>query len=397
MNKVENIEIVLTDKESIFNFKDISGIYCIKNIINNKKYIGSSKSIRSRVKKHISLLSRGKHENKHLSSSVYKNGLNNFTFYVLEVVQDIDKLFEREQYYLDLHRSYNKDAGYNMLYICNGGVALDNCREVSCFDINGIFLKTYLNTMNASLDLKINYELIRGCCRKLQKKTKDLVFFYSDDITAIKEFKTNPNAYIQSEHIGRKRVVAKTNLGKKYNIKDKNRVHTEKKYDYSIEVYDFKTRVFIKKYNSIRSCIEEINVSKHLLSKNFNKDIYTTGNYIFRLSKILKGTLPKNYHYRPLSPGLFIKCDKDLNMGIYTKIPILVGTILGKSHIIHDNELIRTETGGFLNHSTEPNCFIKRSDGDYYNLISSRDIEYGEEITVDYYKSDCGLNKICKN
>ena len=34
----------------------VCGIYCIENLINSKKYIGQSVDIKSRFKKHISLL-----------------------------------------------------------------------------------------------------------------------------------------------------------------------------------------------------------------------------------------------------------------------------------------------------------------------------------------------------
>lgn len=43
-----------------------SGIYCIINIYNNKRYIGSSKCISSRLWKHRSMLRNNKHDNQHL-------------------------------------------------------------------------------------------------------------------------------------------------------------------------------------------------------------------------------------------------------------------------------------------------------------------------------------------
>jgi len=43
------------------NTKKISGTYKIKNIVNNKVYIGSSIDIHSRIKQHKSLLIR--HQN----------------------------------------------------------------------------------------------------------------------------------------------------------------------------------------------------------------------------------------------------------------------------------------------------------------------------------------------
>ena len=34
----------------------LSGVYCIKNIINNKVYIGSSKNIRKRLLEHLGII-----------------------------------------------------------------------------------------------------------------------------------------------------------------------------------------------------------------------------------------------------------------------------------------------------------------------------------------------------
>ena len=57
-----------------------SGIYAIKNLINNKMYIGSTSDFKSRCRSHRTLLNRNKHFNKHLQNSVNKYGLSNFEF-----------------------------------------------------------------------------------------------------------------------------------------------------------------------------------------------------------------------------------------------------------------------------------------------------------------------------
>lgn len=78
----------------------IIGIYKIKNIVNNKIYIGSSSNINKRKTAHFSYLKRNNHPNKHLQNSYNKHGKNNFEFNILEICT-IDDIIQKEQYYID--------------------------------------------------------------------------------------------------------------------------------------------------------------------------------------------------------------------------------------------------------------------------------------------------------
>jgi len=86
----------------------ISGIYCIENTINKKKYIGSSKNVYKRRNRHFSELKCGKHKNCKLQSSYNKHGNDAFKFYVLEEISEEKLLIEAEQKYInDLKPEYN--------------------------------------------------------------------------------------------------------------------------------------------------------------------------------------------------------------------------------------------------------------------------------------------------
>lgn len=76
------------------------GIYKIQNIINNKKYIGSSINIDIRFKRHINDLKNNKHNNIYLQREFNKYGLENFIFECIELC-DKKNLKEIEQKYLD--------------------------------------------------------------------------------------------------------------------------------------------------------------------------------------------------------------------------------------------------------------------------------------------------------
>ena len=50
----------------ITNDLTVSGVYCIINLKNGKRYIGSSKNMRQRLWSHRAELRHNKHENPHL-------------------------------------------------------------------------------------------------------------------------------------------------------------------------------------------------------------------------------------------------------------------------------------------------------------------------------------------
>ncbi len=91
-----------------------SGIYKITNIINGKIYIGSAFNISNRFSCHKYSLRNNKHKNKHLQSAYNLYGEENFLFEILEIVNDFAILLNREQYYLDIFNSTDKNIGYNI-------------------------------------------------------------------------------------------------------------------------------------------------------------------------------------------------------------------------------------------------------------------------------------------
>ena len=88
------------------------GVYSIRNIFNDKMYIGSSVDTEERWKNHIRRLNNKTHSSIKLLRAWEKYGGANFEFKLIETCS-INKLIEREQFWLDFYSSYS-EKGYNI-------------------------------------------------------------------------------------------------------------------------------------------------------------------------------------------------------------------------------------------------------------------------------------------
>ena len=93
--------------------------------------------------------------------------------------------------------------------------------------------------------------------------------------------------------------------------------------------------------------------------------------------------------YSPLPPRLTIQPSLISGLGLFATAGIAQGTNLGTTHIKVDGKLFRTPLGGFINCDENANCVkVKmRTEGsitDKWNLVTLRNINNGEELTLKY-------------
>lgn len=97
-----------------------SGVYLIRNTVNQKVYVGSAASIKTRWSRHIKQLSTGTHDNLKLQHAWDKYGAAAFEF---EVVVHCPKynLFQFEQATMDAFDAV--DSGYNIARIAGSSMS----------------------------------------------------------------------------------------------------------------------------------------------------------------------------------------------------------------------------------------------------------------------------------
>lgn len=105
-----------------------SGIYQIKNLVNEKIYIGSTNNFKRRKARHFSELRNNCHKNNYLQRSFNKYNEENFIFEILEYVEDRERLLEREQYWIDKYKPYIN--GYNLRIIAESNALIKIPRDV---------------------------------------------------------------------------------------------------------------------------------------------------------------------------------------------------------------------------------------------------------------------------
>ena len=158
-------------------------IYCIRNKINNKKYIGQTSEKRGykhRIQSHISLLINNKHYSKNLQEDFNKFGIDNFEFFILDEFTFSDKkllkkvLLDMEKFYINLWDTENETKGYNNKFV---GM---NSKKIQCIETKEIFNGSE-DVINTMFDGKGSSSTIREHLRGRTKSAFKYHFKYIDE------------------------------------------------------------------------------------------------------------------------------------------------------------------------------------------------------------------------
>lgn len=199
------------------------GIYKFTNIITGKIYIGSSQNLQKRFFTHLNLLNNNKHHSKHFQNSWNKYGEDNFSYEIIEFVEDLQDLLKREQYYLDkllfaqdyinkinskfIELSYNiNPSSSNRLGTIQSLESIQksilnnpNRKEILQYDFSGNFIKEWISISEAALNLNLTKSGISRCCKSDSDYCGDFIFIFKDDLYLYDSYfkSLNINPYIK--------------------------------------------------------------------------------------------------------------------------------------------------------------------------------------------------------
>jgi hypothetical protein len=172
-----------------------SGIYYIKNLINSKMYIGSAINLMRRKSEHFTRLSKNKHHNQHLQNSWNLYGKNKFVF---EIIEYCDKhiLIKREQFFLDVYKTYDKRFGYNINLKAESSFGTKKTKKqihnrlikngakyFRVYNLNGKFIGEFLNKKECAKKLGLkNSSNITMCLNWTKKTLFNYIFIYTDEL-----------------------------------------------------------------------------------------------------------------------------------------------------------------------------------------------------------------------
>lgn len=176
-------------------------VYCIENIINNKKYIGQTiQKLNRRIKMHFyesTYLHRT--ANRALYQAIRKYGQENFKSFVLATCNSKEELDEQEIYWIKYYNTLASGIGYNMT--AGGQIEKKNHenketsdalsqvyggREFLVFDLKGNFVKSEVNQTVFAEEIGCGRPTVNNvlCGRKNQVKGYILIFKdkFSDEL-----------------------------------------------------------------------------------------------------------------------------------------------------------------------------------------------------------------------
>lgn len=285
--------------------KEKSGIYVIRNLINNKMYVGKSINIYNRISQHLTLLNtNSKDENFHLKNSWKKYGKNNFDYFVIEYCDPKESVLQdRELFWIKQLRTLDRRYGYNLRLDSKSRCIVSNETKKRMSESS----KKRFSNPNERKKLgkkakqfwKENPDILKKMSQKVSKKlTNYSIIQFTRDMEFVKEYPNQKFIKDNYKELYLPAILQVCNGNKasykgfywRYKrITDGEIIHLEKRRPKRLKVVmlDVNSHKILFTFNSMTEAANHIgqksptNISKMCKVKSF----YKTKNYYFRYAK----------------------------------------------------------------------------------------------------------------
>ena len=250
---------------------EIYYIYKFTNKNNNKSYIGQSIKPYKRYKEH--LYGRKNKNNTYFDKIIRKNGIENFSFEIIDKANNQEEIDKLEQKYISQYNTIIPN-GYNILKGGRNQKGSWNSKPINEYDLNVNFIATYESASYYSNFVNTEYErrmITRSCNEK--KHYKDRIFRYVGD--------------------------------------EKPEKYTKPKSSRCTPVYQFNLDGnLINEYSSIQEASEKTNSCRTTIIGCLNGKYKTANNYIWSREKIINIKETD----KVIVKTIIYQCDKNKNI-----------------------------------------------------------------------------------
>lgn len=264
------------------------GVYVIENTINKRIYIGSTKkSIKERLNRHRCDLKNNKHVSKLLQEDINKYGIENFTFKVLENLEDEKQIRKTEYYWIKIIKpEYNSKGVITTVVDYTPSLRTKMSRShggksFEVYDLNGNYVKTFYSQHRCAEELKLNQSNIWNCLKGNSDTIKGYRFKYVGE-----DFKFVKSNYVRQfpkdlnkgriptkEQIEKRKISIakfhKNNPGAFKLTKEQSIQVARKKFNAILEVYV--EGILIDSFLSVKEASSSLKIKQSCISCRINK------------------------------------------------------------------------------------------------------------------------------
>jgi hypothetical protein len=248
-----------------------SGIYCIFTLHNSKVYIGSSKNIQYRFRKHREGLKWNKHFGIYLQRVYNKYSIDNLRMFVVEKTSCLEQEELKWIKYFDcVKNGYNSTEDtqrnfYNSELILNN--IMRRSKPVISLDLKGNFIERFNSVSEAARFLNDQSTNISYCCINKKGSVKGRIFLYETDYNS--NLKYN---YINNSGCH----LAELNKREEYREKNRNKIITESQRISSSEKQGIKIKCITDnlEFRSFKHAGKHYNLAPSSIVRSIKADRY---------------------------------------------------------------------------------------------------------------------------